>query len=89
MTIEDYRAAYMDGYLAGLAEEQKTAVMTREAIIQYFKDVGVELSDGKAYEIIRSVRENFNGGILGSPSMVTKPEFLAWLNTVTAKKVRI
>jgi hypothetical protein len=78
MLMEEYRDAYMKGYVDGLAKGQAEAqeekpFFTIEDIMKRY-----DCCQSKAGQILRAVRHVCNGGGLGTNDKVKKAELLYW-----------
>lgn len=80
MSIEEYRKAYMDGYLAGKEDAKKEIATTSEQAVVTVEFLMERYGVGKnkAYEVIRAVRRTNNGGALGTRGKVLMGELLCW-----------
>ena len=83
MSMEEYRKAYMDGYVAGLERARNEAVKEEKPFFTV-DDVASRYNCGKnkAGEIIRAVRHVTGGGGFGSCGMVKRSELLYWESIV-------
>lgn len=80
MTMEEYRKAYMDGYLAGKEDAKREIATTSEQAVVTAEDIMKRYGVGrnKALEVIRAVRRTNNGGALGTRGRVLMGELLCW-----------
>lgn len=80
MTMEEYRKAYMDGYLAGKEDAKAEIASTSEQAVVTADDIMKRYGVGrnKALEVIRAVRRTNNGGALGTRGRVLYGELLNW-----------
>lgn len=78
MSMEEYRDAYMKGYVEGLekgqaeAKEEKPFFTVQDIMARY------ECCQSKAGEILRAVRRVSGGGGLGVSDKVKRVELLYW-----------
>ena len=79
MSMEEYRKAYMDGYVAGLekAKAEEKSFFTIEDIIKRYG-----CGKSKAGEILRAVRHVCGGGGFNSTEMVKRSELIYWESIV-------
>ena len=86
MSIEEYRDAYMKGFLDGLEKARSEATPTEKP---YFavEDIMQRYDCGrnKAGEIMRAVRRVSGGGSLGARGKVKRSELLHWESIVNKK----
>ena len=82
MLSEEYKSAYMAGYMAGKESaqaESRQPYLDRDGIIARY---GGKIGINKAMEIIRSVRHVCGGGKLDSASLVLVSEVEYWESQV-------
>lgn len=83
MTNEEYRKAYMEGYVAGLEKGREESEKELKPIFKN-KDIMERygIGRGKASEVIRAVRHVSGGGGFGTAGMVKRSELLYWESIV-------
>lgn len=86
MTSEEYKSAYMAGYMAGKESAVKQPYLDRDGIIARY---GGKIGINKAMQIIRSVRHTCGGGKLDSASLVLVSEVEYWESQVNKEFKRV
>lgn len=89
MTSEEYKSAYMAGYMAGkesAACAEKRPYLDRDGIIARY---GGKIGSNKAMQIIRSVRHTCGGGKLDSASLVLVSEVEYWESLVNKEYKKV
>ena len=86
MLSEEYKSAYMAGYMAGKESVVKQPYLDRDGIIARY---GGKIGVNKAMQIIRAVRHVCGGGKLNSASLVLVSEVEYWESQVNKEYKKV